>query len=611
MSAVSRRTFITAGATLLGVTAAGPSFAADTGDVVSQASRTYGVPAALLAAISHAQTGWTDHGALPSRSMGHGPMHLIDGAAVQAKRAAEGREATHTVDTLGDAARAAGLDPQKVRSDARSNMRAAAALMAKTQREARRPVGAGTDPGQWYATTALISGMATTAAQARFADDVMATLSKGATVHAADATVTLKSRKVSVDADQRKAVSKRGKTPTQPPAEGPRGLGIEWLPAAYEQTGPGEGDYGNHDLAYRPEKLNIDQIIVHDTECEFDVALDLVKDPTYLAWHYSLRSSDGHIAQHIQARHVGWHAGNWYVNAHSIGLEHEGFAAEGPTWYTEAMYKTSAKLVRHLAKEYGIPLDRGHIIGHDQVPATTTENIAGMHWDPGPYWNWERYFQHMGAPLRAGTTGRAPKVGDVVRILPDFDTNTQLIDGTPRTGVNFVYLYTEPSKDADLVTDAGIKDAPSTTQVADIGARAAVGCDYVVAKVEGEWLAVWYLGALAWLHNPKSSPAVRVVNKGRKVTVKGASAQTFGRALPEASAYSDPEDVQEITPLLYTLGEGQQYALLDDDVPTDYYKAKTFSLDTPDDHVNISGETKYYLISLGHRQGYVLADEVE
>ena len=53
--------------------------------------------------------------------------------------------------------------------------------------------------------------------------------------------------------------------------------------------------------------------------------IDLVQDPTYVSWNYSLRSTDGHIAQHVKAKDVAWHAGNWYVNAKSIGLEHEGF----------------------------------------------------------------------------------------------------------------------------------------------------------------------------------------------------------------------------------------------------------------------------------------------
>ncbi len=174
-------------------------------------------------------------------------------------------------------------------------------------------------------------------------------------------------------------------------------------PGALRAVRPGPGDYGNHDLSDRPARQKIEYIVIHDTEASWATTLDLVQDPTYVSWHYSLRSVDGHIAQHVKTKDVGWHAGNWYVNAKSIGLEHEGFAAQG-TWYTEAMYRTSAKLVRHLALRLGIPLDRQHIIGHDNVPGTTAATVAGMHWDPGPYWDWSHYFDLL-RPRRSGRTG--------------------------------------------------------------------------------------------------------------------------------------------------------------------------------------------------------------
>ena len=102
----------------------------------------------------------------------------------------------------------------------------------------------------------------------------------------------------------------------------------------------------------------------------------------------------------MDPKDVGWHAGNWYVNMHSIGIEHEGFAAQGATWYTESLYESSATLVKYLADEYDMPLDRAHIIGHDQVPGTTRPTSPGMHWDPGPYWDWEHYMTLLGAPDR-------------------------------------------------------------------------------------------------------------------------------------------------------------------------------------------------------------------
>lgn len=102
-----------------------------------------------------------------------------------------------------------------------------------------------------------------------------------------------------------------------------------------------------------------------------------MQKPDYLAWHYSIRSADGHVDQHVRTKDVGWHAGNWYVNAKSVGIEHEGFLTDPGAWYTEAMYRASARLVRYLAGRYGIPLDRQHILGHDNVPGPTPRTSRG------------------------------------------------------------------------------------------------------------------------------------------------------------------------------------------------------------------------------------------
>ncbi len=193
----------------------------------------------------------------------------------------------------------------------------------------------------------------------------------------------------------------------------------------------------------------------------FGPSIGLVQDATYGAsWHYSLRSTDGHIAQHIKTKDVAWHAGNWYVNAKSIGLEHEGFLAEGGTWYTEAMYRTSAKLVRYLALRHGVPLDRAHIIGHDNVPGTLPTTVRGMHEDPGPFWDWAHYFKLLGAPLHP--LG-GPKAGSVM-IRPDFATNKPHFYGCDRANpeadcpplsAGTVWLRTAPREDAPLVKDIG------------------------------------------------------------------------------------------------------------------------------------------------------------
>ncbi|MCW2815124.1 MAG: hypothetical protein JWN84_2579 [Nocardioides sp.] len=636
-SALSRRHFLlSTGVGAGALVAAGPAGAlappvvrVDTHPVFDRAARAHGVPPALLAALGYAQTRWADHDGRPSASLGHGPMHLVDGAAAAEARARSGKaDARAVIDTLHEAATAAGLDPDVVRRDADANVLATAALLAARQRAARRPVGVGTDPAQWFGTVATSSGLVTATTQLELAETVMTTVRDGGRVELADGSVLeLAPSRVGTADRQRTALRSRAAEARRQAArsndvEAPPGLDVEWIPAPYEQYGPGPGDYGNHDLGDRPRAPGITHLLIHDTECSYDLALDLVTDPTYVSWQYTLRSSDGHIAQHVKARDVAWHAGNWYLNMHSIGLEHEGYAAQGAPWYSDAMYRTSARLTRHLARQHGVPLDRAHVIGHDQVPGATSANIRGMHWDPGPFWDWERYFDLMGASLRQGTVDRPAVHGDVVRILPGFAGNVQPLTGCEAPGddcraprdTNFVILRTEPRADAPLVNDRGIDatGGPGTTMVSDISARATAGTEYVVAEVQGDWTAVWFLGALGWFANPASRPTARVVKRPLgKVRAKGSPAATYGRCYPEASAYSNPADVQPVSPLVYALAPGQEYAVGDLDPVTDFYKAKTYSIDTPGDHVDILGQDRYVQINLGHRIAFVRRDEVE
>jgi hypothetical protein len=300
---------------------------------------------------------------------------------------------------------------------------------------------------------------------------------------------------------------------------------------------------------------------------------------------------------------------------HSIGVEHEGFAAQGATWYTESLYESSAALVRHLAHEYGVPIDRAHIIGHDQVPGIDPAHVAGMHWDPGPYWDWEHYMALLGHPIRGDHHAR----GQLVTVKPGFADNQQPVtgcdsDGTcPAQGTNFVYLHQSPSADSPLVTDIGLHrdGSPSTTGVSDIGARAAAGQRLEVAERSGDWLGVWWLGEEGWLYDPVSHPAV-VASQGQVVATRGAEAvPVYGRAYPEQSAYPSQIPYQTVVPLQYSIQPGQAYALADDRIRTDYYYAKTFRCSgVAMDCTDVVGHDRYVAIWFGHRIAYVRAADV-
>ncbi len=587
------------------------------------ASAEYGVPRTVLEAVSYAQTRW-DFNPGHSSSGGYGPMHLVDadlGSATEGKGLGDATApaaSAPVADTLGRAAALTGLDEGTLRTDELANIRGGAALLAATQQRLGLPTGAGTDSGDWYAAVADASGSAQEDVAGAFADDTYSVIAAGASRRTVDGKEV--SLQPSAATPAKAQITRLGllKRANNSQVDCPPGLECDWVPAPYAKTGPGAGDYGNHDLASRPASPKITNIVIHNTEASYDTTLKLVTDPDYLAWNYSLRSSDGLIAQHLEPKDVGWHAGNWYVNSHSIGLEHEGFAATGAQWFSEPMYRSSARLVRYLAKKYDIPLDMQHVFGHDQIPGVAPANVAGMHWDPGPYWNWEHYFQLLGAPLQSHGVDGAQ---DLVRILPGFDDNIQTLTSCTTAGVacepqgtNFVYLHNAPSESAPLVNDIGRKPngAASTTSVSDIGARAQAGLTFAVAERQGDWTAIWFNGVKAWFHNPASDPTAIAVGGQYVVPKPGrTSVPVYGRAYPEASAYPAGIPVQALAPLQYRFTAGQRYAVGDLTIPTNYYRATTFSADTPNDHVDVVGQDTYYQVSLGHRFAYVRAADVD
>jgi hypothetical protein len=586
----------------------------------AQAARAAGVPVAVLKAVSFMQTRWDDHGTSMSTSGGYGPMHLTDVPAELAdgKGTGPARPPLRSLQTARWAAELTGLSTRRLLSDAAANVCGGAAVLAALQRDAGGPTGTASDARDWARAIGAYSGAVDEATAQRTVRQTFAVLRNGR------ARTTNDGERVRLAASPGvRAPLARTAAADAHPVDCPFWLGCEWIPAPYEQFGDTVSDYGNHDLADRPHDLSIDYIVIHDTEATWDATLQMVTDPTYVSWQYSLRSADGHIAQHLDLSDVGWHAGNWYVNAHSIGLEHEGFAASGD-WYTEAMYRTSAALVRHLTAKYGIPRDRGHIIGHDQIPGTVPSTVRGMHWDPGPFWDWEHYMRLIGAPIGGKHKG-TPRVrrGDVVTVRPGFADNPQPMvgcttEGEPcqTRGTNFVYLHQAPDATSPLAWDEGLHPTrtDSTTHVSDIGARAAAGQNLVVAERRGDWLGVWWLGRLAWLHSPRTDPVVVRAKWWKTLVVRPRrgldSVPVYGRAYPEEGAYPAEIPYQTVTPLQYRIHAGQAYAVMDARVSTDYYYAKTFDDSLPMDHTAVRGEDRYYQVDLGHRFAYVRAADV-
>ncbi|HKN56460.1 MAG TPA: peptidoglycan recognition family protein, partial [Amycolatopsis sp.] len=306
-----------------------------------------------------------------------------------------------------------------------------------------------------------------------------------------------------------------------PAPECPANLDCRFVPAAYDWSSADHSNpnnYGNYDPAQRPADGNkIQYIVIHDTESlptstlpPYDQAIAGFQNPAQgTSAHYVIRSSDGQVTQMVQTKDIAYHAGNWTMNEHSIGIEHEGIAAQGGTWYTEQMYRASADLVRYLAAKYHIPLDRKHILGHEDISRERTLGFSTAHWDPGPYWDWAHYMDLLHAPISA--TGSHSS--QVVTINPDYATNQPALTtcdktGTctplPAHGANFVYLHTAPDDAAPLITDPVVHPdgSPGTTAIDDWSDKAVAGRSYALAGEQGDWTAIWYGGQKVWFHNP-------------------------------------------------------------------------------------------------------------
>ncbi|MGK4584823.1 N-acetylmuramoyl-L-alanine amidase [Kitasatospora sp. HPMI-4] len=396
-------------------------------------------------------------------------------------------------------------------------------------------------------------------------------------------------------------------------------LDCDWVPAAYQQNGApaDKRAYGNYDISDRPRTNEIRYIVLHDTEERFTATLGIFQNPARAASaHFVVRSRDGHTVQMVRTEDMAWHSGNSYLNAHSVGIEQEGYATAGARWFTPRMYRSTAALVRHLAAEYGIPLDRQHILGHDNVPPTATAGTKAMHWDPGPYWDWEHFMTLLGRP----TVPTARSDSPLVTVSPVFRQNPQAFRDCeknvdlPRQASSAVPLYTEPSTAAPLFADPALHPPgeAGTDCAGDWGDKVSATQQAVVAERRPGWTAIWWYGRKAWFQSPEGTRTT-TPTAGTVVRPKAGrgEVQVYGVAYPEASDY--PADFTEPhtgTPLPYTIKAGQSYPG-GGEAPAGYYYAPTIDSSLPYDHTYFPGGTEYVTVQIGHRLGFVKADEVD
>ncbi|WP_328718633.1 amidase [Streptomyces sp. NBC_00247] len=321
----------------------------------ARAAAEYGVPRDLLAAVGYGETHFDGHHGLPSQDNGYGVMHLVSNP---------------TNRSLEKAAALTGASAARLREDTATNVLGGAAVLRSYADSLGLDGDERLDVDSWYPAVARYGG-ADGPAAALYADAVYSFLAgglRGRTPEGEEVTVT--SRPVSPE-----------KGTIAPPdvstrsADYPSAL---WVPAATTNYRVGR-------------TADIDKIVIHVTQGSYAGSISWFQDPAaVVSAHYVIRSSDGQITQMVRDSDTAYHAKS--ANASALGIEHEGWI-DDPSWFTDAMYRSSAALTRYLCDRHGVPKDRTHIIGHSEAPGND-------HTDPGPYWDWTTYMQLVG-----GTTG--------------------------------------------------------------------------------------------------------------------------------------------------------------------------------------------------------------
>ncbi|MFD8588490.1 N-acetylmuramoyl-L-alanine amidase [Streptomyces sp. NPDC059637] len=331
------------------------------GRAFSRAAAEFDVPRDLLVAVGYGETHLDDHDGEPSHAGGYGVMHLV---SVPGNRVLE------------RAARATGETVSELKHDTAANIRGGAAVLRAHADAAGLDASDRNRPGAWYPAVVRYGGATEDRTARLYADTVYEIMAEGVLARL-DGDELLHTR-------ARKTEPERGR--------------YEDVPEGFGGEGASEGEVGAQSTDYPAALWNpaysgnytvgrtsaINKVVVHVTQGSYAGAISWFQNPSaQVSAHYVIRSSDGQITQSVRNKDTAWHARS--ANSSSLGIEHEGYVTN-PSWFTDAMYRASAALTRHLCDQYGIPKDRLHILGHNELPDND-------HTDPGQYWDWAYYMQ--------------------------------------------------------------------------------------------------------------------------------------------------------------------------------------------------------------------------
>ena len=133
------------------------------------------------------------------------------------------------------------------------------------------------------------------------------------------------------------------------------------------------------------------------------------QNPTSQVSSHYLISQEGEVTQMVRDSEAAWHAGyksgtpppiyrDTNPNYVSIGIENEDNTKEDVNFWTQEQLNTLVDLCRILIKQYSIPIDREHIVGHCEIDPIGKPNCPGSHFP------WEEFMNYLKEPEEPGPT---------------------------------------------------------------------------------------------------------------------------------------------------------------------------------------------------------------
>ena len=432
-----------------------------------QAAKETGVPVALMKALCYMEGRLSDHRGTPSLDGGYGCMHLTSGEYVAPTGYADNPTlARHHVvsayvnhaDTLDQAAKELGVSTQSLKTDLATSIRGGAIILRDDALTLSKTHTLPTMLGSWYGVVAMYSNATTRSTALMYADAVYALLKSGFSAPTDTGELVTLVPQV-VTADTTTAMSIKGTTslPTGCINDGKNDYtgAIDCIldPKTYNCNVVPNNAPCTYESANRPIDFPVSFVAIHDIEGTVQNAFNVFQNPkSSVSIHYIV-GTDGTVYQLLHDKDIAYHAGNYWYNQRSIGIEHAGFAATGFLWYNATQYLASAKLTAYLLQKFNIPLDRSFVIGHENVPSPTLA-LSPNHVDPGAYWLWDYYFDlihKQGIPYPA-----RGKTAHTITLQPPTDKHPYNPNGTETpANFNFSYLYNGPSTASGLIPSAG------------------------------------------------------------------------------------------------------------------------------------------------------------